>query len=229
MKDFVLLGGAQYSGKSYFCRELVEGSKGRFVDLGLDNLYNALRDDPAKFRECMGLLPPEIKEPCWIRSNDIDIKDLAIITMSLGGQQLFTMFMQQLENAYLIDELSKAGGKVPVTESLFYNRETRENFYEGMKELVEMMEQAGTAHYELGLDSARKILVYFDIGAEACTRRMKAAPRRGGEEDEEAAIMAVHSMQEIPTAGELPNLEVVVVKDESEVEKVLEQVRRVCA
>lgn len=229
MKEFVLVGGIQYSGKSYFCRELVEGSEGRFVDLGLDTLYNALRDDPATFRKCMRLLPPEIKEPCCIRSDDIDINDLARITISWGGEQLFVMFMQQLENAYIIDELSRAGGKVPVTESLFYSREVRENFYEGMKELMEMMDKAGTAHYEVDLDSARKILMYFDIGVEACERRMMAAPKMGGGADEEMAIRAAHSRQEIPSPGELPNLEVIVVKNEGEVEKAAEQVRKMCA
>ncbi len=229
MKDLVLVGGIPYSGKSYFCRKLVEGSEGRFVDLGLDTLYNKLRDDPATFRKCMRLLPPEFKESCWIRNDGIDIKDLAIVTMKLGGRQFFTLFMQQLENAYLIDEMSRVGGKVPVTESLFYNREVRENFYEGMKELMEMMDETGTAHYEIGLDSARKILVYFDVGVEACERRMMAAPRMGGEAEEEMAIRAAHSRQEIPSPGELPNLEVIVVKDESEVDKALEQVRRMCA
>lgn len=221
MKDLILIGGIPYSGKSYFCRKLVEKDPDRFIDLGLDKLYGELAADTNMFSHCYGLLPAELKKYIKVDSKtQFKFEELKKYISDLTGDTAFwQLYMQQIVNVLLIERLSKAGkGVVPVIESLFHDRNVRSGLYLGLKDLKEMMDKEGH-EYDVNLYPVNKTLVYFDTSLHICLERFEQAPEQ---EMSREAVEFAYSVQELPSIDEMPNLTIVLVRDENNIEKLVD-------
>ncbi|MBI2101322.1 hypothetical protein HYT53_01815 [Candidatus Woesearchaeota archaeon] len=215
MENLMLVGGIPYSGKSYLC-DAIKQRNPKYKILGIDSIHDKLEEEPEKFFESLQKFYPAILQQFGISTPSAGKRDLnklkyAVITaVGKDGKTFWNQLFQQAVNSYIVSELSHIGGEIPVIESLLHDRVRRRMLFESLSEMAEIM------GFNLGLDETKKMLVYLNLGLDVSLKRHSRNTQKR-EIVDERVIHLIHRTQEIPKNEEFPNLEVVVLQNESEV------------
>lgn len=223
MQELMLVGGIPYSGKSYLCDSLVERRPEKYTYLGLDNLHEKMDSDPLLFFRNLALFYPQIICKIGMDPNNLNRYNLqerksflkGLFTAQFG-EQSWILVVQQAVNAYAVSQLKQSGSKVPIIESLLHDLEKRRMFFDSYGEMIDIM-RAG-----IDLNSAKKTLVYLDIGIEVSLQRLRSDTSKRPLVNERV-IRYAYENQKIPKSSEFSNLEVIVLKSEQQVKEFLER------
>ncbi|MBI2661325.1 hypothetical protein HYX09_03590 [Candidatus Woesearchaeota archaeon] len=226
MERLLMVGGVPYSGKTYFCRRLKETDPGRYLDLGFDRVLDLLQRDPQEFFNCFGFMEPllgqirqmpSIGEALRVEYPGARQEALKGALIKMRAGDLWMGILKQEALVYISEKVLNAGDdSVPMVESLLYTEAVRMLFYQSLKDWLEMLQSSESARPTsryFDIDRARKTLIYLDFGLEAALARYaKEKDRKPGVDG--GTIFDIHSQQQIPDAGEWPNLEVIVIRDQ---------------
>ncbi len=223
MKDIILVGGMPYSGKSHLCKQIADKDP-RYVNLCFDTLCDEMNTDAEKFVNYTNMYNPKIISQVKT-DNGPDpkaVQDKIRNALNNSGQgEHWQLFLQGAAMACLTEKLMSIGDSTPVMESLYYNKEDRQSFYDSLKDHIAILNSQREKQLNPDdLDSVKKKLIFFDYDLDFVLDRY----RNDGSERplvNEGAIRLIHDMQSIPSDDELPNLEVIIVKDPQQTSEIL--------
>jgi len=228
MKDLMLIGGLPYSGKTMLGKDLAQRQPEKYKYLGLDDYYKRAEEDGNRFFTYLKLACPQLVDSMGMgialaAGADLNSAMQTLRTsLSTTGQKPFWEQLLKLSSMTCITDhvLQTPEGITPVVESLFFNKSNRAEFYESFKDYIEILNQALPRRPQTmpeELDSARKRIVYLDFGIDVCLARYWADPEKEKKPMIcEELIRHLHANQEVPSADEWPNLEVVVIKNDTD-------------
>lgn len=235
MKDLMLVGGLPYSGKTQLCTKLAEIQPDKYRYLGLDDYYKRAEEDSTHFFRYLTITSPQMANAMGVSAAiaaGVNL-DSAMQTMktSLVATRQKEMWEQLLKLSSMTcitdDILQTPDGITPVVESLFFNRGNRAEFYEAIKDYIEILNQAFPGRPDVvpeELDRVRKTIVYFDLGLETCMARYNADEEKEKKPMINEPVMRhIHRTQELPTTNEFPNLEVVLIRNDAELDAFVQE------
>jgi len=220
MKSLIFLGGLQYSGKSYFARNLESSYPSKYKHIEMDGLCEYL----TKRREVfMGLIKG------YDRSLYRQIKSFGRQFKIKGDYDLLTLFANYMVQEERFDEFGKiqqlyillyASKKMvglneevtPMIDGAFTNKLSRSIMYQTLQ---------ATFGKRISLDKLQKLFVYFNLGLNLSLERFRKYKREEIKSLKlsEDLVERTFREQEIPTPYEFPNLEVIVINNSDELER----------
>jgi len=233
MTDMMFIGGAPYSGKTTLCDVLVEARPDKYVGFELDKYYDVVENSPRDFFTNIAITNSNLLD---LVGADLSMSEpqLGLAYIDLKERIVFgnsprhwIMMLQLAANLALTQDLLKIDeDQVPVYVSLMYNKAERQTGYQAMVEYLSIVEElTGKTHPKFNpqrIDSLRKTFAFLDISPAECIRRYQANPDLKPISGE-AEIRHAYAIEEHPTIDEWPNLEVVIIKNDVELEAFVEQ------
>jgi len=219
MKKLVIVGGLQYGGKSGFCRDIEEKTKGKYRRFTLDDSYTFLntkgRGTALKLIEKTNPeLHAKIVEAGWKNAVWGDAERFTMYARSrieAGKRHDLDMMMNFYSMVYTTNLMIEAGDEViPILDGVFINKVSRDLTYQTLRNLLKD---------HINLDDAKKVLVYLDMGLETSLLRYNLSGRPTSQvmECTKDTIRTTHGIQELPEQDELPNLEVMILKTQEDI------------
>lgn len=235
MKGLIIVAGIPYSGKSTLCRELQKINPEKFPFIDADQLFDDLMDDPKMFFDFLLKAEPKLywsTKEFYAKVGILDPRKQIDAMRVFGEQYGVSQYVKNMENyvvaACAFEKIANLPHEsCPVIEGLHTTREARQGFYERMR-LYPAIAKLGIKEGETDetptkgdIDSMRKFMVYFDLGARLSLKRLKrrkGKPKYKSLTTKKSNITKHYEMQELPLGDEIPNLEILVVKSQADID-----------
>ena len=128
----------------------------------------------------------------------------------------FELLHQFFSTLYVGERLKSLKRKNPIFNGAFINPDSRDIFYQAIG--IPLIEK-------VDLDAVPKVFVYFNQGLELSLERYnQGRAKREFLGCSEKLITSTHEKQEIPSEDEFPNLEVIIIENQAEIEGCIEQI-----
>jgi len=234
MHEIIFVGGLPYSGKTTLCNRLAQTDTDRFWNMNYDDTWEEIEKDPRRLCTYLHTLSPQIMTSWEIDLvNDTGtviaerVSRMKRLAHKQGGLLMWTQFINLATNTYLLTEMLKLDNtQVPIIESLFVDLDMRVSYYAAMSEALELLDESSSYNGPLitsdELDQTKKTFVYLNPGLDACLTRFATGPSPIFGRANEPVIKHLHSQQQIPAKGDFPNLDVVIIQDETEISTFVE-------
>ncbi len=222
MENLIFVGGLQYSGKSYFARNLEKSRPSRYKYIGVDELCEQLTQRRDVF---MGLIKRYDKDLHG------QIENLGRQMNVRGDCNLLTLFanymieagrfgeFEDMQQLYVLLHASEImvglkKGVTAVVDGAFTNKISRQVAYQTLRVAFGR---------KVPIDELRKLFIYFNLGLDLSLERFRKDGREGKSalRWDEALVRRTFKEQEIPATNELPNLEVAVINNPDELEQIV--------
>jgi len=208
MKRIIMVGGLQYSGKTTFCRH-IENDNDRVKYISLDDISKKFySDDDLLFNTIKkyDMADDLVKISESKNMNDSEFhEECAKICSLLHISREIIMPNNNKISTYLID-------------GIFYNKATRALLLNSLEYRLNEFEK---------LDSFDKKFIYFDLGLDLSLNRHEKYnyKRNNSLECTKEYIANTYSSQEIPTNDELKGVEIKIIRNQSDYNKELENIK----
>ena len=236
MKRLIFIGGLPYSGKSSLCERLSAHEPEKYRHVEIDALFNQVAIEGDKFFKYLRRLNPKLYDRIKAESVMSGVfdptKQLFTFGRAMsqsGSSKKMQKLMQELTHIYAADILRNSS--CPVVDALLINRESRKISYDMLNKWIcdfenrENPKDPIVEAEENCLDPVDKVFVYFDLGKKLSLKRLKQGRKKQFRalEITEKYITYAYDSQELPSEKEFPNLEVVVVRNSSEIDECFER------
>lgn len=229
MEHLVLVGGLQHSGKSTFCKNLESAAVHTYRHFDPDDSYEYLTfhrgDMMQQLKRVDRELYDKIKVVGWKQGVTDEGEMFTEFARAMIDQKELE-FMNNLTSMcsllYTCDQLKAAPqGTVPLVDCPMPKKDSRGLMYQVMRKALKD---------NTPLDDVKKMMVYFDLGLEYSLDRLRTSTRQEKKSMiiTEDTLRMTHQAQEIPTTGELPNLEVLLLRNQKDVDNALKTVQDFC-
>lgn len=228
MKEMILIGGIPCSGKSFLTNRLIRNNPKTYVNLGIDIIYDYIEANSRKFFMYLNILNPDLIENLGINFKKDKIKKLNAKKKILknylnenGIGHYWEKLLQGSGNIYFAEKLLNLdNSNKAVVESLFLNRRDRTEGHLAFKEymgIVHSLKSQEIFPLEKNLDNVKKTLIYLNLGLEVSLERFYNSQNLSSMLSKEL-ILHAYEHQEIPLSNELPNLEVVLLESQKQID-----------
>ena len=233
MKGLVIVAGIPYSGKTTFCKELQKSNPEKFHYIEGDKVFDELMQKPELFFEYLKrtdlgfywTAKTQLAQMGFLKPKE-QLSALVGLSDQFGAKEYLKNMQSYVALTYCFEEMAKLHPEsCPIMEGLHTTRKSRQNLYERMKlypAFAKMTEKSDKDTPTTGdLDDMRKFIVYFDLGVGISLRRLR---KRKGKRKHKTMVTKPSSvtrhfeMQELPSGDEIPNLEILIVKSQAEVD-----------
>jgi len=223
----IFVGGLQYSGKSTFCRKISEYNP-RIAYISFDDVFSRISTNGHEFISLLKDVNRDVYtnvkklgKKCEIDDENIILGVYARLMQEAGKFKEFEKLTQDcalLKTKKMISSFDNS--KIPVVDGLFINECTRKVFYGYLRNSLKN---------NLNLDEMKKILIYFDLGLDVSLERFNIADRPKDQAIiwTEDMVKRAYQNQEIPTPTELPNLELMILKSQKDIDECFEHMKTI--
>jgi hypothetical protein len=114
--------------------------------------------------------------------------------------------------------------KIALVSGLFINKEERKASYDLINEWMKSLSVNYHHQGALDLDAIDKAIVFFNLGLNLSFKRFKQGRPKtySSVHSRKEMILDAYKRQQVPSQNEFPNLEIVVIKEQRDVEKAVE-------
>lgn len=221
----IIVAGLPFSGKSTFCREL-SGADDRFQHYDIDEMYSLLYDG-----ECIPGITEEVHR---------QLDRLKLQFAINNNHEMLVFAIEQLIYSSIIHSILEGGQHgdldkhIPIIDGLYHQADRRKRFYEFLSKNLhfhDMFYKKFLARFSMWnrFSNFNKLLVYFDLGLENSLESFESSdrPAKTGMKITSDAIKRRAQEEELPKDEGVKNLEIVVVKNYSEIEAARERILEV--
>ena len=230
MKHLVFVSGLQYSGKTSFCNKLELINDKKYFHIELDKSFdyltfhrdvfvNIIKDKDRelynKIRKLAKKASAETDEKVETKHDQITL--FANYLFSQGKQREFQMLQSGCAIVYATRRIkSFNNGEVPLIDGVLINRFSRKVDYAALQESCNIP----------NLDEIQKTIVHFNLGLEESLKRYGEGKRveKKSMICTEDTIKRYYDSQEIPSNDEFPNLEVLLIKREKDIDPCMRRI-----
>ena len=227
MESLIFVGGIQYSGKSYFARSLEASYPSRYKHIELDGLLEHLTQRREVFLGLIKRYDRDLYRQIEYAGRQLGIKgDYDLLTLFANymiQEGRFSEF-ENIQQLYVLLYASvkirgSKKGIIPIIDGAFTNNGSRSIVYQTLR---------AAFGERIPLDKLQKLFVYFNLGLDLSLERFKQSRREEKKSLRwsEDLVRRTYRGQEIPEPSELSNLEVIVINNLEELERITERLSR---
>jgi len=229
MKRIITVGGLQFSGKSTFCDNLQKQSNGQYRHIDADVISSRLATNGESFFRYCHYLNPQFTDQILKSFEKQGIYDKQRQLLNYGawvirdeGVRLWERILGEITAISIAEQLQRTSAS-PIIEVLGINKAARQGLYERM--------YAWTKHKFGGEQVAEQIkdmpktIVFFDQGLDTSLGRFALGRKKPNSilKCSRELIEKTYQEQEVPTDGEVPNTENIIITNVNQVQPVLER------
>jgi tRNA uridine 5-carbamoylmethylation protein Kti12 len=223
MNKLIFVGGLQLSGKTNFAHNLASKDKDKYTHTEMDGLYDDLAQNRYFFMKLIKKYHRERYKEIKNFAKQFNITDrsdqltfYANYMIKTGQLKKFDVLQGMTSYLYAGELIKKMDNNiVPILDGPIVNKSTRKSIYNCL-----------TASMG-NIDGVSKLIIYLDLGLDLSLERLKTTKRKklaSMSPPTEELIRKSYEYQELPEKDEMPNLDVLIIKNEEEIGSAIEQV-----